>query len=167
MTLLSSIRVLNETYAGCVDEAGLHGMHESLEKQEEALAAAFAEKDMDKVKTLFEKFDKENLDHLKKEEEVMMSKVMQMKKDGHPMKKIMIQDVLSLVVDSEDFEFFVKFANEMLEKHSEGQPRVRVFDHALWAVATKEQWTVWDAWIKETVKPETYTTKLDVTELGS
>ena len=86
----------------------------------------------------------------------MMPKVMEMKKMGKPLKKYMKEELLATIVNTPDFEFFVKFANEILERHSEGMPRVRVFDHALWAVSTPEQWKVYDKWIKDTLPDKSY-----------
>eukprot|EP00523_Entomoneis_sp_CCMP467_P017183 CAMPEP_0168770362 /NCGR_PEP_ID=MMETSP0725-20121227/2879_1 /TAXON_ID=265536 /ORGANISM="Amphiprora sp., Strain CCMP467" /LENGTH=271 /DNA_ID=CAMNT_0008819801 /DNA_START=24 /DNA_END=839 /DNA_ORIENTATION=- len=149
-------KVLNEKFDGIVEKASLSDMHDDLHAKEKAISEAFAAKNIRKVQSEFAAYDSINLSHLNKEEGIMMPKVQEMKKMGVPMKKLMIQELLALVVDSPDFEFFVKFANEILEKHTGGMPRARVWDHALWAVATPDQWTVWDAWIKETLKPETY-----------
>jgi hypothetical protein len=86
----------------------------------------------------------------------MMPKIREFKEGGHPMKKYMQEEIIAAVDKPGEMEHFVKFANEMLEKHSEGEPRVRVFDHALKAAATPEQWTEWEQWIKETVSDTTY-----------
>jgi hypothetical protein len=138
------------------EEEHLHDLHVNLEEKEHALADAFEASDLDAVKSAFAAFDELNLEHLKKEEAVMMPKVMEMVKSGVSMKKVMIEELLPMVSDSIHFEFFVKFANEILEKHPENEPRVRVFDHALWAVSTPDEWKKYDRWIKETLTPETY-----------
>lgn len=153
---MGMFKLLNEKFDGAADEAKLSESHAILHTMEEAVEEAFKEKNMEKLKAAFSEYDTENLDHLVKEEDVMMPKVAQMQKDGHPLKKYMTEEILATVIDSPDFEFFIKFGNQILEKHPQGQPRVRVWDHALWAVATEEQWVVWDAWIKETLKPESY-----------
>jgi hypothetical protein len=134
----------------------LHDDHVTLEEKEHALAKAFEASDLEAVKSTFAAFDEFNLAHLKKEEAVMMPKVMQMVKGGISLKKVMLEELLPLVSGSPDFEFFVKFANEILEKHPENMPRVRVFDHALWAVSTPEEWKKCDQWIKETLTPKSY-----------
>jgi len=108
------------------------------------------------VKTAFASFKTENLLHLEKEEKIMMPAIQKLMKAGKPMKKYMLEDIFPLIAD-EDLEFFIKFANEILQKHEEGgMPRVRVFDHALWAIATREQWFVWDEWIQEVLSDEKY-----------
>ena len=149
-------RMLDDECGGVASDAKLSDDHATLEAKENELKAAFAAKDLAKVKETFAEYEKINSDHLVKEEKIMMPKVMEMAKSGKNMKKLMRDDVLNTVVDSPDYEFFIKFANEILEKHPEGQPRVRVFDHALWAVATPDEWSTWDAWIKESVSPESY-----------
>ena len=58
--------------------------------------------------------------------------------------------------DDPDFEFFVKYANKMLHAHPGNMPRVRVFDHALWACVEPNKWAIYDQWIKESVPPERY-----------
>jgi hypothetical protein len=68
----------------------------------------------------------------------------------------MIAEILATVVNSPDFEFFIKYANEMLDKHNGGMPKARVFDHALWAVATPDQWNQWSGWMKESLAEKTY-----------
>jgi hypothetical protein len=109
------------------------------------------------IKIAFEAFEEANLAHLEKEEGIMMPCVSKMAKSGkHNMKQIMREEILASIVDSKDFEFWIKYANEVLERHPEGMPRVRVFDHALWAVASPAQWEEWDKWIKETVSAATY-----------
>ena len=61
------------------------------------------------------------------------------------------------LVPKEHMEFFIKFANQVLERHDgEHQTRVRVFDHALWSVATPEQWSQWNVWIKESLSEAKY-----------
>lgn len=85
-----------------------------------------------------------------------MPAIMQMMKAGEPLKKYMIDDILAVIVNSPDYEFWIKYANQVLEKHHGGMPRARVFDHALWAAATPDQWQQWEEWIKDTLKDETY-----------
>jgi hypothetical protein len=149
---------LDEHFEGVATENHLSDDHDTLDRKEKALGVAFqqSEKITKEIVTAFEEYNKENLAHLEKEESIMMPKVMTLVKMGHSMKKIMINDLLAAVIDTEDFEFFVKFANEILEKHSGGMPRARVFDHALWAVSPPEQWMVYDRWIKETISDKTY-----------
>lgn len=111
---------------------------------------------LDEAKSVYPKFAQENEAHLKKEENVMMPNVKKMKMAGKPLKKFMCQEILPLVTESPDFEFWVKYANRILEKHHNGMPRARVFDHALWAAATPEQWKIWSVWMKEALSEKAY-----------
>lgn len=155
-TPMGMFRLLDSKFSGIADDAGLSALHVELHKLEHKVQHAFENKDLKQLKTYFPEYLKVNLAHLEKEEAIMMPKVMEMKKMGVNLKQVMIEELLDTVVDHPDFEHFIKFGNQILEKHHEGNPRVRVWDHALWAVATPQQWAVWDAWIKEVVQPETY-----------
>lgn len=68
----------------------------------------------------------------------------------------MVEEILATIINDPNFEQWVRYANEVLERHSDNMPRVRVFDHALYAVATPEQWSVWNEWIKDTLSEESY-----------
>ena len=149
-------RLLDSKFNGIANDAGLSALHVELHKLEDKVEKAFQNKDLKQLKTYFPQYLQVNEAHLEKEESIMMPKVMEMKKAGVNLKQVMIDELLATVVDHPDFEHFIRFGNKILEKHSGGMPRVRVWDHALWAVATPEQWAVWDQWIKESVKPETY-----------
>eukprot|EP00527_Entomoneis_sp_CCMP2396_P005948 CAMPEP_0198140252 /NCGR_PEP_ID=MMETSP1443-20131203/3449_1 /TAXON_ID=186043 /ORGANISM="Entomoneis sp., Strain CCMP2396" /LENGTH=265 /DNA_ID=CAMNT_0043802625 /DNA_START=233 /DNA_END=1030 /DNA_ORIENTATION=- len=153
---MGMFKLLDQKFEGIASDAGLNGLHVKLHELEGAVDQAFQNKDLEKLQQVFPEYDSVNLDHLVKEEEIMMPKVMEMKKNGVDLKTVIVEEVLAAVVDLPDFEFFIKFGNEILEKHHQGQPRARVWDHALWAVATEEQWVVWDAWIKESLWPEPY-----------
>lgn len=139
-----------------VSKNDLYGLHTDIDKMEKQVDAACKKSDLATLKKVFPAFYEMNESHLKKEEDVMMPSIMEMKKAGEPLKKFMIQDILPLVSETSDYEFFVKYANEILEKHDGGMSRARVFDHALWAVSTPEQWQKVDGWIKETLKESTY-----------
>mmetsp|Transcript_15261 Transcript_15261/g.16936 ORF Transcript_15261/g.16936 Transcript_15261/m.16936 type:complete len:220 (+) Transcript_15261:188-847(+) len=148
--------LLDKNFDKIVTKAGLSDSHHILEDMEEITTKAFADGDIAAVKSAYKSYEETNLEHLEKEEKIMMPKVMAMKKMGLPLKKYMQEELLATIIETPDFEFFVKFANEMLERHPEGMPRVRVFDHALWAVSTPEQWGVYDKWIKETISEKSY-----------
>mmetsp|Transcript_22344 Transcript_22344/g.62330 ORF Transcript_22344/g.62330 Transcript_22344/m.62330 type:complete len:270 (-) Transcript_22344:340-1149(-) len=152
--------ILDENFDGVAKENGLYADHEALDKLEHEMSEACKqeEKDLGRLKELWANFKAENESHLKKEEGVMMPRVMQLKKNGTNLKQVMKTEILPLVgdVDSEDFEFFVRFANETLNKHTGGMPRVRVFDHALWACVEESTWKKCDEWIKESVSDEHY-----------
>ncbi|GAX10189.1 hypothetical protein FisN_3Lh384 [Fistulifera solaris] len=149
-------QVLDEKRDGVVTKNGLHVLHAELDKVEKAVDVACKKSDLRALKEAFPKFQEMNESHLKKEEDIMMPNVMEMKKAGEPMKKIMTHDILPLVSETSDYEFFVKYANQVLEKHHGGMPRARVFDHALWAASTPEEWKKVDGWIKNTLHESTY-----------
>lgn len=135
-----------------VSENGLYDLHEQLDSLEHQVASAIESGNIADLKQVFPKFLDFNENHLKQEEDVMMPSIQAMAKAGEPMKKYMVEDILPTVSESDDFEFFVKYANKVLEKHDGGMPRVRVFDHALWAAATPAQWAVWNKWIEESLE---------------
>lgn len=80
---------------------------------------------------------------------------------GANMRAIMVDNALAIALatppaSANHFQFFVEFAMEILERHSEGKPRARVFAHALLACATDEQLPVWEGWIKASLSPELF-----------
>jgi len=161
IALLSAVlsylfRVLDANADGIVSNEGLYGLHESLENLENAVSTATETGDMDTLKAEYPKFMQANEDHLKKEEDVMMPSIKAMMMAKKPLKKFMCEEILPTVAKSPDWEFFIKYANIILEKYDGGMPRARVFDHALWAAATQEQWTTWSAWMKESLTEKTY-----------
>lgn len=150
-------RLLDDVFDGVTVEENLRGEHAALLEKESLLVESIEKgSSIDDIKAAFEEYEQANLNHLKKEEDVMMPRVAQMTQNGHDLKKYMKDDILALVIDSDDFEHFVKYANDVLERHPEGMPRVRVFDHALWAIASPDQWKKWDEWIKDTVSESSY-----------
>ena len=148
-------RVLDAHCDNVATKNNLVEQHVELDKKEQAFMKALESKNVDSMKSTYAEFEELNLAHLKLEEDFMMPSVMSMVKAGKPMKKFMIEEILANVKEDE-MEFFIKYANRVLEQHSGGQPRVRVFDHALYAVATPEQWKLWDSYIKDTVNEKTY-----------
>ena len=149
-------------------KAGLRHHHASLYELEEDVVDIFDKSpDIARAKEVYPIFREENESHLKEEEQVLMPAIQVMMKQGVPVKKYIISDILPVLTSKEgDMEFFIRFSNEILQKHDNvpGKPRVRVFDHALWALATPEQWQEWDAWIKDTLSAEKYkelTTAID------
>lgn len=134
--------ILNEKFDGLATSEGLLDAHEQLEKKSQIVEKMFedgSEGDMTKILSAYEEFAQFNEGHLKKEETIMMPKVMEMKKQGQPLKKIMMEEILAAIEDSEE-AFFISHACKTLEKHHEGMPRARVFCHALWAASTESQW---------------------------
>ena len=143
---------------------GLYNLHKELLHLEESVSNGIKVGDLDELKLVFPKFMEVNEAHLKKEEDVMMPSIQKMMMEKQPLKKFMCEEILPTVSGSVDWEFFIKYTNEILEKHHGGMPRVRVFDHALWAAATPEEWALWSTWIEETLKEETYNELLAVLE---
>jgi len=135
-----------------VSENGLFGLHEQLDDLEMQVDNAIEKGDMNSLKSAFPEFMAFNEQHLSKEEDVMMPSIQSMSEAGEPMKKYMVEEILPTAAESDDFEFFLKYANKMLEKHHGGMPRARVFDHALWAASTPAQWSVWSTWIEESLE---------------
>lgn len=150
-TPMGVFSVLDDRFDGIATEKKLHNDHKDLEDLEYYLEEAAIAEDKEKFKDVFEEFKTLNESHLQKEEEVMMPRIQELAKNGVDMKQLMKTEVLALVVDSSDFPFFVKHANRILDKYHGDKPRVRVFDHALWACATPKQWKKWRSWIRQSV----------------
>jgi len=150
-------RILDAKADGIVTQQGLYNLHGNLESLETSVSTAIESGDMDALQADYPKFMEENEAHLKQEEDVMMPSIKKMMMAQEPLKKFMCEEILPTVTGSaEDWEFFVKYANQVLEQHHGGMPRARVLDHALWAAATPDEWTVWNAWIRETLSEKTY-----------
>lgn len=132
--------VLDDKFDGLATKEGLCNDHDYLDKYEEAMNEAISSNGINQMKQTFDVFKTANEEHLVKEEDIMMLKVMALAvKAGENLKDIMVNKLLPTIIDSPHFPFFVKHANYILDKHHGGMPRARVFDHVLWAVATKEQ----------------------------
>jgi hypothetical protein len=154
-------RLINDHSDGAAEAAGLMDCHRTLYELEEDVRDIFDRApDVERAKHIYPVFMKENDKHLTEEENVLMPAIQKMIQQGVPVGKYLKTEVLPLVLKREgDMEFFIRFANETLERHDNqgpGQPRVRVFDHALWALATPEQWKEWTVWIEESLSPEKY-----------
>jgi len=155
-------RVLDLKADGIVTKEGLYDLHSELSTHEKAVVSAIQSSDIVALKNAYPQFQEFNESHLKREEDVMMPSIKRMMTDKQPLKKYMCKEILPTVTGSPNWEFFIKYANEMLEKYHGGMPRARVFDHALWAAATPEEWKVWNVWIKETLSEKTYSELKDV-----
>lgn len=147
---------MDKHFDGLATKNGLLSAHTDLDQYEDAMNKACSSKDILKIKAAFHSFEKNNLEHLENEEKYMMPKVMALKKNGADLTEIMKKEIFALIKDSPDLEFFIKFANSTLDKHHGDMPRARVFDHALWAIATDAQWQLWDEWIQESLTPLRY-----------
>ncbi len=157
-------RILDAKAEGIVTKEGLYGLHKELESLEKSVSQAIEKGDLEELKNTYPKFMEVNEGHLKKEEDVMMPSIQKMMIAKLPLKKYMCEDILPIVSGSPEWEFFVKYANEILEKYNDGMPRARVFDHALWAVASPEQWAAWSGWMQEVLTEKTYGELLAVLE---
>lgn len=152
--------IVDEHADKAAKQAGLRHHHSSLYELEEDVVDVFTNApDIQRAKEIYPLFREENEAHLKEEESILMPAIGKMKKAGVPIKKLILSDILPVLLASEDdMEFFVRFANESLQKvdTEPDKPRVRVFGHALWALASAEQWKEWDAWIKDTLTEDKY-----------
>ena len=142
-------------------DSELRDHHSNLYELEEDVVDIFqGAPDIAYAKKIYPIFRKENESHLTEEEGILMPAIQKMMKRGINIRKYIISDILPVLLEQDDdLEFFIKFANEILEKHDvvEGKPRVRVFDHALWSLASSdEQWSVWNTWIKDSLSEDKY-----------
>jgi len=155
-------KLVDEHADDAAKKGKLRHSHETLYELEEDVVDIFEKApDMDRAKDIFPIFRKENEAHLTEEEDILMPSIQKMMKQGLPIKQYIKTDILPVLTmkeDKHDLEFFIRFANQVLERHDnvDGKPRVRVFDHGLWALATAEEWKVWSVWIKESLSPEKY-----------
>jgi hypothetical protein len=144
--------ILNEKIDNICKEKGLMDAHDELEKLEASIEEAINGGDIEAIKAAYAKFSPINEKHYKDEEAIMMPKVKAMMEAKENLKKMIQEHLLPLAIE-DDFQFFVEFALRTLEKHHENMPRARVFAHALWAVATTEQWSLWEPWVEKSLSP--------------
>jgi len=161
MTPKGFFSILNEQFDGLAAKEGMIGDHDDLDDLEKTMDEAIEAHDIDQIREAFAAFKSENEAHLKKEESIMMPKIMEMTKANVNLKDMMVNELLAIVVDLPEFKFFVQHANYILDTHDGGMPRARAFDHALWVCATSEQWHLWNGWIKGAVSEERYTEIMD------
>lgn len=123
--------------------------HVRIHDLEHVLDAAVAAGDFNEIRTQYSIFHTQNENHLKDEEKVFMPMVQKLAKSGANLKKIMQREVLPAATKNpEEFAFFVTFAMQILEQHPGGNPRARVFAHALSHVASDLDWLVWGEHVK-------------------
>lgn len=139
---------------------GLRHHHSNLYELEEDVVDVFENApDIQRAKDIYPIFRQENEEHLKEEENILMPAIQKMMKNGVNVKKYIKKDIMPILLHQEgDLEFFLRFGNEVLERHDNApdKPRVRVFDHAFWALASKEEWAKWKVWIQDSLSPEKY-----------
>lgn len=148
--------ILDESFGGLVSEFELREGHDQISKYGDNVDDAFEAKSISLLKDSFDKFKHFNETHLKKEDNLIMPKIMDMKMSGVNLAELMANEILPLVSGNDDFMFFVQYANMILEKYEGNMSRARVFDHALSACASPEQWKIWKSWIKDAVTPERF-----------
>eukprot|EP00539_Tryblionella_compressa_P005880 CAMPEP_0178759912 /NCGR_PEP_ID=MMETSP0744-20121128/15199_1 /TAXON_ID=913974 /ORGANISM="Nitzschia punctata, Strain CCMP561" /LENGTH=270 /DNA_ID=CAMNT_0020414429 /DNA_START=447 /DNA_END=1259 /DNA_ORIENTATION=+ len=154
-------KLMDEKNDQAATKAGLHDQHTTLSKLEAQVQECLVTKpDLAKDKEVFPKFLADNTAHLVKEEEILMSAVQSMVKGGVPVKKHIKTDLMPILLEGDNMEFFLKFANETLETYEKVEeppkPKVRVFGMAVWAVASPDQWKQWSAWIEESLSEAKY-----------
>jgi hypothetical protein len=143
-----------------VRKTDLRHHHANLYELEEDVVDIFERApDVDRAKEVFPIFRQEDEAHLKKEEDILMPAIQKMMKNGVPVKKYLQSEILPLLLEKEgDMEFFIRFSNEVLARHDnvDGKPRVRVWNQAIWSLATPEQWKEWRTWIEDTLSEDKY-----------
>lgn len=161
---------LDERFENVVVEAKLREAHDELEVAEAVLHAAMETDDLVTIQNAFSTFQAINEAHLLDEEAVMMVKVAEMKANGVDLVELMTTELLALVVQKgkkgkakhNQFKFFVQHANRILQDEPEVTildqvvNKATVFDQALWACATPNEWKEWKKWIAKSLKRETY-----------
>mmetsp|Transcript_16740 Transcript_16740/g.24751 ORF Transcript_16740/g.24751 Transcript_16740/m.24751 type:complete len:338 (-) Transcript_16740:84-1097(-) len=148
--------LLDRKYDGIATKNGLLDAHDELDDLEDAMHNACHLKDMWRIRRAWKNFEEVNSAHLKKEESIMMAKVTEMAKSGENLKDMMRNEIFALIANSPDLKFFIQFANRILDTHPGGMPRARVFDHALYAIATPQEWTTWQTWIEASLTKARY-----------
>lgn len=143
-------------------KAGLRDTHTNLEDIHMSLDNAFQNNDTadSKLMKLWEQYKESEFQHLQEEEETMMPVIQKMATSGnHDMKKLMQEDVWPMIsggtADQEE-KYFIQYANQILQNHEEGQPRVRVMNHAIWAISTPDEWKERSQWIQEVLSDDKY-----------
>jgi len=143
----------------------------------------------------FQSYRSALLTRLDKLEKVLKPLLWQLKKKvGSDLcRQFVVDEVLPSILTqghADDFQFFVQFANQVLDKKRDDEPRnarrrasrrgsagsgrrgsfiktsgALAFDHSLWVLATDFQWeSSWDLWIKSTVSEATYRQLQDAIE---
>lgn len=151
------LSILDKHCDGIITNEGLYETPQDLKDAKKQMEEAINTQDIDKIRVAFHTFRTTTEAHLNKKENVIMPKVLDMKKSKVNMKTLMVEEVLALAIDLPDFQFFVQHANFILDKYDEDLvSKTRAFDHALWVCATPEQWKLWRVWIKGSVPEERY-----------
>jgi len=156
---LGFFALLDEFADNTATEHKLRDQHTDLsDLEQQVVDCLVTNPDLEKAKDLFPKFAEENEAHLTKEEDIMMPSVQKMVKAGVPVKKYIKSHLLPVLLQNDNMEFFLKFSNTILETYEAGgkMPKTRVFDQAVWSVASPEQWKVWDGYIRQSLSVAKY-----------
>lgn len=136
--------------------AQLHEEHAELDVLERAVVDAVQKNAAaEELKLAYTAFAERYELHMTKEEDAMMPEVMRLAKSGFDL-KTMVRTELMTCVGDDDMAFFLTFAMKTLEKHHGGQPRARVFAHAVWAASTAHEWPSRHEALKEGLSVELY-----------
>lgn len=155
--------ILDEYFDGVIEKNHLRQDDIDLVNAQNNLEDATETGDVEKIKEAFTQFHLIYEKHLLEKEAITMSRVVEMKMSHINMKQLMVEEILSNIVDEEDdFKFFVQHANYILDDQFEyGASRVLSFNHALWGCATPVQWKRWIKWIKQSLSDETFEKFMD------
>lgn len=136
--------------------SGLHSAHATLSRLERTLERALFWRRHAHLQSTWAAFRTENEAHYVLEERTMMPEIAKLNQAGTNMRELMVASVLGAVQPAE-MPFFVSFATRMLDKYSEGKPRLRVFLHALQAVCDSEaQWIAYRAHVEAGLSDAAY-----------
>lgn len=163
--------ILNEKFNNCAINEGLISNHVDLETSLELIDKYNSLRDFQNAFKNWPEFRDLNERHLKAEEDIMMPKVQEMHKLDLPIKKILVEDIVSAAWDAKDFgKEFVEVACWVLEKHHGGAPRARVFLHALKVISDQNRWNKWLPFIKSGLSKELYSqidSQIDLSTAGN
>ena len=156
---------MDEKRSNVAKRLGLYSAHKELSKLEYKVDHLLRDRktNFEEILDVFIRYEEKCYDHLAKEENIFTPQFMiMMKQEGtSSIKKVMRTDIISAVLGDQE-RFFFSYSASMLESHSEGKPRARVFAHAVWALSDKFEWHKREKWIKESVSKETFSEIVDL-----
>mmetsp|Transcript_47561 Transcript_47561/g.112150 ORF Transcript_47561/g.112150 Transcript_47561/m.112150 type:complete len:513 (+) Transcript_47561:78-1616(+) len=150
--------VVNERFENLAHQKGLLAAHRDLHALETKLiqTAAAPSTTLDQVKPVYMEWQAANEKHLKAEEDVMMPCVKKMMEGQVNLKELLQMEIMPTIWDRPDFGFFVQHAAATLEKYPDGQPRARVWVHALLAISPAERWARYLPYVKAGLSPSLF-----------
>lgn len=153
----SKYSFLDEVFDGIATENGLLDMHGDLDLLEDLMHKACHSKNIRRIEKAFQNYKELTIKRLENEESVMMACTVNRANQGKAkLREIMIEEILNLVVNSDDFKFFIQYANRTLDKYDGRMSSAREFDHSLWGLATRSQWYLWNNWIEASLTKARY-----------